>query len=211
MRLTKKQKAARRRKTLPLVPLNKALNGNRAQILGYARVSTRDQVLDMQITALKKSGCHRIFAEKISAKDMRRPQLRVLLKFAEPGDTIVVYSYSRLSRDLRQLLTLVDELKARNIKLVSTTEAHIDPYTTNGRLLLSVTGAVDETERRKLGERTRDGMREKMAQGQSMGRPRVVDESLAVRIKREFKSNSAARLSEKYGISKSAVYNAVNS
>lgn len=202
MRLSVKQKAARRRKTLPLVL---AEIGNTARILGYARVSTAEQSLDMQLTALKAAGCHHIFKEKISAKDLRRPQFRVMMKFAERGDTIIVYSYSRLSRNLKELLTIVDDLEARGVTLRSTTQT-FDPYTTAGRMQLSVTGAFDESERRTLGDRTSDGMAERKRQGQEMGRPEVINETLSARIRREFKSNSARRLAEKYGVSISSIY-----
>lgn len=108
-RLTIKQKHARRAKTLPLVPAESRLSGNRARILGYARVSTAEQSLDMQITALKAAGCHHIFAEKGSAAS-KRPQFRVMTKFAETGDTIVFYAFSRISRDLGKLLAFIDDM-----------------------------------------------------------------------------------------------------
>lgn len=208
-RLSKKQKAARAKKTIPLVPLEGVLSGQNARKLGYARVSTAEQNMDMQKTALKAAGCHHIFAEKVSAKDLRRPQLRVMLKFAEAGDTIFVYAFSRLSRNLKELLGIVDDLEARGINLISTTQ-QFNPFTTSGRMQLSVVGACDESERRTLSDRTKDGMAEKIRQGQQMGRPRVVSETLAVRIKREYKTNSVARLAVKYRISKSAVYDAIN-
>lgn len=144
------------------------------QIVGYARVSTEEQVLDVQMTALRAKACDRIFEEKISAVNAQRPQFNLMLKFLEPGDTLVIYSFSRLSRDLKFLLTFVDDMRALGVKIVSTSEPHIDPYSTNGRLLLSVTGAVDENERGRVRDRTRDAMAEKKRQGMYLGRPRVV-------------------------------------
>lgn len=145
-----------------------------ARILGYARVSRDDQNLDMQLEALKIGGVQQFFVEKISAVNAHRPQFHLLMKCVEPGDTVVVYAFNRLVRDLKQLLTIVDEFKAMGVKLRSTSEPHIDPYTTNGRLLLSVTGAVDENELGRIRDRTKDGMAERKRQGQFFGRTRVV-------------------------------------
>lgn len=144
------------------------------QKLGYARVSTEDQVLDMQMTALRNAGVEEFFVETISAVAAKRPQFELMLKHLEAGDTLVVYSFSRISRDLKFLLTFVDDMKKLGVKIISTSEPHIDPYTTNGRLLLSVTGAVDENERGRVRDRTRDAMAEKKRQGMYLGRPRVV-------------------------------------
>lgn len=145
-----------------------------ARVLGYARVSRDDQNLDMQISAIKAAGAEQFFVEKLSAVNAHRPQLHLLLKCVEPGDTILVYAFNRLYRDLKQLLTVVDELKAMGVKLRSTSEPHIDPYTTNGRLLISVTGAVDENELGRIRDRTRDGMAERKRQGMFFGRQRIV-------------------------------------
>lgn len=204
-RLTVKQKRARRLKTLPRVPLETGLSGNTARILGYARVSTVEQNLSLQITALKSAGCHHIFAEKGSAAS-KRPQFRVMTKFAEPGDTIVFYAFSRVSRDLGKLLAFIDDMKAKRIRLISTSEPHIDPYTTNGRLLVSVTGAVDENERGRVIDRTVAGMAELKRQGKKFGRPEVINKTLAQIIKKKFKSNSARDLAKKYGVSISSIY-----
>lgn len=145
-----------------------------ARTIGYARVSTEEQVLDVQMTALRAADCDPIFAEKLSAADAKRPQFHLMMKFMEPGDTLVVYAFSRISRNLKQLLTILDDLHERDIVVRSTSEPHIDPRTTNGRLLVSVTGAVDENERGRVRDRTRDAMAEKKRQGMYLGRPRVV-------------------------------------
>lgn len=129
-----------------------------AQIIGYARVSTDKQVMDVQMKALQDMGCDPIFAETISAVNAKRPQFHLMRKHIERGDTLAVYSFSRLSRDLKQLLTIVDELKAEGVALISTSEPHIAPYTRAGRLMLQVTGAIDENERATVRERTAAAM-----------------------------------------------------
>ncbi len=145
-----------------------------AKKLGYARVSTEEQDLSVQLVALEKAGCDRIYKEKISAVDARRDQLRLMRKQAEAGDTIIIHAYSRLSRNLGQLLEIVDDFKKRGIAIKSLTEPHIDPFTTSGRLVLSVTGAVDEHERGQVKDRTKRAMAQKKAEGMYIGRPIVV-------------------------------------
>jgi len=176
--LRKKQHDAKRRGAAPF-PLRTgpllALIPSTARVFGYARVSTDDQVLDLQITALRNAGAEQLFVEKVSAASAKRPMFNLVRKHLERGDTLIVYAFSRLVRDLKQLLILVDELKAEGVTLRSTSEPHIDPYSTNGRLLLSVTGAVDENERGRVRDRTRDGMAEKKRQGMYLGRPRLIE------------------------------------
>lgn len=169
-----------------------------ARIFGYARVSTEEQVLDLQLTALRCAGVQTLFSEKISAVNARRPQFNLLLKHIEAGDTIVVYAYNRISRDLKFLLGFVDEMKALGVKLKSTSEPHIDPYTTNGRLLISVTGAVDENERGRVRDRTLDGMRELQRQGMSLGRRSMFNAKQAAEIKRDRKAMGREKAAKKW-------------
>lgn len=177
-----------------------------AQSLGYARVSTHDQVMDVQMTSLKNAGCDRIFAETISAVNAKRPQFNLLMKNLEAGDTVIVYSYSRLSRDLKQLLTIVDILKAGGIKLRSTSEPHIDPYTTHGRMMLSMIGAVDENERNRVKERTKDAMAEKKRQGMYLGAPVKVTPEIAQKMKKLRNSISVTAIAKRFKVSTAAVY-----
>lgn len=184
-----------------------------ARNFGYARVSREDQNLDMQLTLLREAGVQdeNLFVEKISAVNAKRPQFGLLLKMLEPGDTLFVYAFNRLVRDLKQLLGLVDDFKAMPITLRSTSEPHIDPYTTNGRLLISVTGAVDENERARIRDRTRDGMQELKRQGMYLGRPEIVSKAdvkkmLAMRA-RKIQVTTIAR---QYGIKPSTVYARTN-
>lgn len=144
--------------------------------LGYGRVSKDDQIIDMQISALRQVGVadENMFLEQISAVSAHRPQWSLLRKMVETGDTIYFYAFNRICRNLKELLTFIDDMKKMNVTLRSTTEPHIDPYTTNGRMVVSITGAVDENERLRICDRTRDGMAEKKRQGMYFGRKRVV-------------------------------------
>lgn len=156
-------------------PLLKAAPAT-ARTFGYARVSREDQNLDMQLTALRRLGIadQCLFVEKISAVNAKRPQFHLLMKNLEGGDTIVVYAFSRLFRNVKELLSLVDEFKTLDVALRSTSEPHINPFSTNGRMILSITGAVDENELNRIADRTRDGMAERKRQGMYFGRPRLV-------------------------------------
>ena len=178
-----------------------------AKKLGYARVSTEEQDLSVQLTALEKAGCDRIYKEKISAVDARRDQLRLMRKQAEAGDTIIIHAYSRLSRNLGQLLEIVDDFKKRGIAIKSLTEPHIDPFTTSGRLVLSVTGAVDEHERGQVKDRTKRAMAQKKAEGMYIGRPVKVTPEVRKKIKAMRKEGKSAKfIAAKLKISTSAVY-----
>lgn len=178
-----------------------------AKKLGYARVSTEEQDLAVQLTALEKAGCDRIYKEKISAVDARRDQLRLMRKQAEAGDTIIIHAYSRLSRNLGQLLEIVDDFKKRGIAIKSLTEPHIDPFTTSGRLVLSVTGAVDEHERGQVKDRTKRAMAQKKAEGMYIGRPVKVTPKVRKKIKAMRKEGKSAKfIAERLKISTSAVY-----
>jgi DNA invertase Pin-like site-specific DNA recombinase len=180
-----------------------------ARHFGYARVSREDQVLDMQISALRQAGIQdeNMFVEKVSAVDAKRPMFRLMLKCLEAGDTVLVYAFSRLHRNVKELLMLVDEFKATSITLRSTSEPHIDPFSTNGRLLLSVTGAVDENELNRIADRTRDGMAERKRQGMWFGRPRLVTPAIA-RDMRTLRRRGLKpdRIARRYKVKVSTVY-----
>lgn len=180
------------------------------QIVGYARVSTEDQVLDVQLRALAEAGCDPVFRETISAVSAHRPEYNVMRKHLQAGDTLVVNAFSRLSRDLKQLLTIVDELKAEGVKIISLTEMHIDPYTTSGRMVLSLTGAIDENERGRVRDRTRAAMQEKIRQGMYIGAPIKVTPAIAKKMKRLRKNTPVKAIAKRFKVSVAAVYNHTN-
>lgn len=178
-----------------------------ARVFGYARVSTEEQDLGMQIAALDKMGCTKIFQEKESAVDLRRPQWRLLRKFLERGDFLIVYAFSRISRNLKELLQIVDELEAEGVTIISTSEPHIKPYTTAGRMMLQVVGAMDENERRRLSDRTKDGMAARKAAGQRMGRPILMTPEKIKQAKNLRRGKMPAKqIAKRLGVSISAIY-----
>lgn len=137
-------------------------------ILGYARVSTEDQHLDAQLTALEAAGAERVFAEKISGSRRERPELERLIDQLRPGDVIVVTKYDRLSRSLQDLLTLVDRIRAAGAGFRSLAE-DIDTTTPAGRLVFHVFASIAQFERERIAERTREGLEAARRRGREVG------------------------------------------
>ena len=139
-------------------------------LIGYARVSTRDQKLDRQTRALTAAGCIRIFADKKSGKNAEREELRSALDYLRPGDIVVVESLDRLGRSLQDLITIVSGLRRQGVGLRSLKEA-IDTTTPGGRLVFHVFAALAEFIRELIIEGTLEGLDAARARGQSLGRP----------------------------------------
>src|SRR6266566_4005825 len=137
-------------------------------MIGYARVSTIDQNLDSQLTALKRAGCQVIYREKRSGGKRDRAELDKALKRVQPGDIFVVYKLSRAARSLRHLLGIVDDLRNRGVTFMSLTES-IDTSTMTGRLLLGIIGVIDEFLRELIVENTLAGLAEARVKGHVPG------------------------------------------
>jgi DNA invertase Pin-like site-specific DNA recombinase len=137
---------------------------------GYARVSTDDQNADLQKAALRKAGCEKIFTDDgLSGATTKRPALLRCLKAVKTGDTLTVWKLDRLGRSLRDLITMLDDLKQRGVKFHSLTEA-IDTETPTGRAMWQMIGVLAELERSLIGERTRAGVAAARARGVKFGR-----------------------------------------
>jgi DNA invertase Pin-like site-specific DNA recombinase len=145
-------------------------------LVGYARVSTREQNYDLQLDALRKAGCDKLFEEKLSGANRDRPQLNAALDYLRSGDTLVVWKLDRLARSLKQLIETVEMLSGREIGFRSLTE-NIDTTSSGGRLIFHVFGALAEFERSIIRERTTAGLIAARARGRVGGRPRVLDEA----------------------------------
>ncbi len=140
-------------------------------LIGYARVSTQEQTLNMQLDALKKSGCEKIFTDTASGSQAERKGLEDALAFARAGDTIVVWRLDRLGRSLKHLIETITRLAERQIGFRSLTE-QIDTTTSGGKLIFHVFGALAEFERDIIRERTQAGLIAARARGRVGGRPR---------------------------------------
>src|ERR1700683_1817417 len=137
---------------------------------GYARVSTDDQNPALQLAALKKAGCQTVFKDEgLSGATTKRPALRRCLKKLEHGDTLTVWKLDRLGRSLRDLITMLDDLKHRGVKFRSLTEA-IDTETPTGRAMWQMIGVLAELERSLISERTRAGVKDAKRRGVKFGR-----------------------------------------
>ena len=137
--------------------------------IGYARVSTRDQNLALQLDALTQAGCELIYQEKASGALAARVELDKLLLQVRPGDTVYIYKLDRLGRSLKHLLDLVADLQRRGIGLISLTDA-INTHSAQGRLVLNLFASLAEFERELIRERTLAGLAAARARGRVGGR-----------------------------------------
>ena len=126
-------------------------------LIGYARVSTEDQSLELQTDALTKAGCLNIYTEKLSGAKKRRPELAMAIKDLREGDTLVVWRLDRLARSMRQLYNRLDQIYAKGANFKSITEA-FDFGTVSGKFVLGILGLVAEFERQIIAQRTSAGI-----------------------------------------------------
>ena len=138
----------------------------------YVRVSTAEQNEARQLEALSKYDIEKWFTEKVSGKDMNRPQLQAMLDYVREGDTVYVHDFSRLARSTVDLLDITNRLTAKGVRLVSLKEA-IDTHTPQGKLMLTMIAAINEFERANLLERQREGIAIAKAEGKFKGRQRI--------------------------------------
>jgi DNA invertase Pin-like site-specific DNA recombinase len=145
-------------------------------LIGYARVSTQDQNLDLQIDALTKAGCKKLFDDKISGSSKERPGLTKALEMLREGDTLVVWKLDRLGRSVKNLVDLVSDLHKQSVQFKSLTDA-IDTGTPSGRFFFHVMASLAEMERELTVERTRAGLEVARQLGRKGGRKRQMTDS----------------------------------
>jgi len=176
-------------------------------LIGYARVSTDDQNLDLQRDALTQAGCERITEDRLSGAKAERPGLTLALEYARNGDVLVVWRLDRLSRSLKDLIEMVTLLESKGISLKSLHEA-IDTSSSSGKLIFHIFGALAEFERNLIRERTQAGLTAARARGRRGGRPRALDldkRALAVKLYDE-KEHTISQICQMMGISKPTLY-----
>jgi DNA invertase Pin-like site-specific DNA recombinase len=175
--------------------------------VGYARVSTDDQNLNLQRGALKHAGCEQLFEDQLIGAKAERPDLQQALQYARAGDTLVVWRLDRLSRSLKDLIEMVTLLESKGIGLKSLHEA-IDTSSSSGKLIFHIFGALAEFERNLIRERTQAGLQAARARGRKGGRPKALNkdkQALAVKLYDERK-HTVDQICEMMGISKPTLY-----
>lgn len=187
----------------------KQANEPKPCFVGYARVSTEDQNLDVQLQALRASGVQdeNLFVEKISAVNAHRPQFNLMMKFLEPGDTLFFHSLSRMGREAIKVIEMLRNLSADGITWKSLTEAHLDSETAIGRFMVTMTSAKDQLERDQIIERTKRGMAECKRKGMFLGRKRIITPEIQAKMQKLRGADVAVvDIAAKFSIKPSTVY-----
>lgn len=187
-------------------------------LVGYVRVSKSDgsQLLDLQKDALMKMGVdpQYIYEDLASGRKDDRPGLRACLKALQPGNTLVVWKLDRLGRDMKHLVSLVDDLNTLKIgfKVLSGSGAEIDTTTANGRLIFGIFAALAEFERELIRERTQAGLNAARARGRKGGRPRKMDiQTLKMAMTAlSDRKTIAGDVAKRLGITTTTLYSYVN-
>lgn len=176
-------------------------------LIGYARVSTQDQVHHLQTDALEAAGCKKIFTDKISGTVSERPGLTKIKEQLRRGDTLVIWRLDRLARSLQDLINWMKYLEQEGVALKSLQE-NIDTSTATGILVFHIFGALSEFERSLVVERTRHGLAAARARGRLGGRPKSLNKDkrqLAINLYNE-KKHSIEKICEMMSISKPTLY-----
>ena len=175
-------------------------------LIGYARVSTHDQNLDLQIEALTKAGCQKIFNDKTSGSRAERPGLSKALEILRDGDTLVVWKLDRLGRSVKNLVDLVGNLAKQNIHFKSMTDS-IDTGTPSGRFFFHVMASLAEMERELTIERTRAGLELARHLGRKGGRKRQMTDSKIEAAKKLLASGTPPKdVAKNLGVSVPTLY-----
>lgn len=180
--------------------------------IGYARVSTVDQNLDLQRDALTRAGCVQMYEDKASGRAVKgRTELLNLLRALRPGDTLVVWRLDRLGRSLYDLVNIVNDLSERKVRFESITE-HIDTGTAQGRMFLGVMASMAQYMRDVIHENTMAGINAARARGRMGGRPSKLDDAAIREIKALLRDPeiTVASIAERYQISRATLYNTLN-
>lgn len=175
-------------------------------LIGYARVSTEEQSLDLQLDALNSAGCARIFTDKISGTRANRPGLDEALAYMRAGDTLTVWKLDRLGRSVKGLVDLVADLEAQGRQFRSLTDG-IDTGTSAGRFFFHVMAALAEMERDLIVERTRAGLAAAKRAGRTGGRPVVMTKAKLEAARKLLEAGTPPRdVAENLGISVPTLY-----
>lgn len=181
---------------------------NMGKYIGYIRVSTDKQHLELQEDSLKTVGCHKIFSDVASGVKSDRPGLLKCLDYLRDGDTLVVWKSDRLGRSTVDLLNIVDDLRKKKIGFKSLTEDLFDTTSSNGRLVFGIFALLAEHERDRIRERTKAGLASARARGRTGGRPRVLTgEKKAVAFEAlQNRNQTVKQISKAIGVGEATLY-----
>ncbi|MHA7275545.1 recombinase family protein [Arthrobacter sp. Hz1] len=176
-------------------------------VIGYARVSTAEQNLDLQLTALREAGAVRTYADQgVSGTKTNRPELARAIDRLENGDQLIVWKLDRLGRNTRHVLEIIEQLRLRGVGFRSVTEG-LDTTGPMGTAMLTIMAAFAQLERDTIVERTHAGLAAAAANNRKGGRPRKVDQSMALRVQDlRSKGVPAADIGKMLGVSRATVY-----
>ena len=179
--------------------------------IGYARVSTTDQNLDLQLNTLKEAGCGRIFQEKISGAKKERPELQRLMDHLRPGDVLVVWKLDRLARSTHQLLELMERIRIADASFCSLSEPWADTTTHAGKMIMTVFAGIAEFERDLIRERTSAGRVAAKQRGIRFGRPKKMNEEQKLLAQRLLEENkSVSEIAKTFNVHKATIYRLTN-
>ncbi len=178
--------------------------------IGYIRVSSHEQNTIRQEVIMQELGVEEIFIDRLSGKDIKRPELQKMLTFARKDDTVIVESISRFARNTKDLLMLIDLLTAKGVTFISKKE-NIDTITPTGKFMITVFGAVSELEREYILQRQKEGIAIAKDQGKYKGRKRIENVNFdVVYIKWQEKAITAVEAMKVLNMKKSTFYRRVN-
>lgn len=179
-------------------------------LIGYARVSTYEQNLDLQIEALKKAGCKKIYADKVSGVKAERIELNKLKESLRDGETIVVWKLDRMSRSLKDMIDLIKFFESKQVGFRSLTE-NIDTTTPSGKLIFHIFASMAEFERDLIRERTMAGLATARARGRKGGRPKSTTKNQEEMILKMYqdKTIEIKTITQAFNISKTKLYKIV--
>ena len=179
--------------------------------IGYARVSTEEQNLDRQIDILKQIGCDRIYEEKVSGIKKERPELNKMLDQIRTGDVIIISDLTRLSRSVKDLFSIVEQIEGKGANIKSIKESWVDTTTAQGKLMFTIFAGISQFERDLISQRTIEGLNAARARGKQGGRPKINDKDIKLAIKMyNSKNYSISEITKATGVSKTTLYRYIN-
>lgn len=179
--------------------------------IGYARVSTEEQNLDRQLDILKQAGCDRIYEEKVSGVKKERTELNKMLDQIRTGDVIIISDLTRLSRSVKDLFSLVEQIEEKGANIKSIKESWVDTTTAQGKLMFTIFAGISQFERDLISQRTIEGLNAARARGKKGGRPKTNEKDIKLAVKMyNSKNYSISEITKATGVSKTTLYRYIN-